>query len=62
MRWNKASSVKFQLSEAEVKSAVKRFKAGTGYDPAILDKVQEALVDLETKASRYPTISEAYSC
>ena len=55
LRWNKASSVKFQLSEAEAKSAVQMFRSRTGYDPAIFKKVQEALTDLERKASRYPT-------
>jgi hypothetical protein len=55
LRWNKASSTQFQLSEAEAKAAVKRFKAGTGHDPAIFKKVQGALIELEGKASRYPT-------
>jgi len=51
LRWNKTSSVQFQLSKAEAKSAVKKFMAGTGHDPAIFNKVQKALVDLEGKAS-----------
>lgn len=62
LRWNKASSVQFQLSKEEVKSAVQKFMSGTGYDPAIFDKVQRALADLEGKASRYPTTRSANSC
>jgi hypothetical protein len=55
LRWNKASSTQFQLSQAEAKAAVKKFKAGTGDDPALFNKVQKAVLDLEIKASRYPT-------
>jgi hypothetical protein len=57
LRWKGAASVQFQLSKAEAKVAVKKFTSGTGYDRAIFDKVQEALANLETKASRYPTVS-----
>jgi hypothetical protein len=57
LRWKKASSVRIQLSEAEAASAVKKFKSRTGYDPGIFDKVQKALLDLEGKASLYPTVS-----
>lgn len=53
----KASSTQFQLSQAEAKAAVKKFKAGTGDDPALFDKVQKALVELEGKASRHPAAS-----
>jgi hypothetical protein len=55
LSWKKLASVQFQLSQAEAKSAVHKFTSRTGYDSAIFKKVQEALVDLETKASRYPT-------
>ena len=57
LRWKKTSSLQFQLSHAEAKAAVKKFKAGTGDDPALLDKVQKAVLDLEGKASRFPTRS-----
>jgi hypothetical protein len=40
MRWNKAVSAQFQLSEAEAKSAVDKFTSGAGYDPVIFKKVQ----------------------
>ena len=57
LSWNKASSVWLQLSQAEAISAVKNFRSGTGHDPAIFDKVQRAVAELEGKASRYPTMS-----
>ena len=57
LRWHKASSTQFQLSEAEAKAAVKKFTSGAGYDPAIFNRVQESLVELEGKASRYPAVS-----
>jgi hypothetical protein len=57
LRRHKASSTQFKLSQAEAKSAVKKFRSGTGYDPAIFDKVQRALTELEGKASRYPAVS-----
>ena len=57
LRWNKASSTQFQISEAEARAAVEKFTSGAGYDPTIYNRVQEALADLETKASRYPTMS-----
>lgn len=57
LRWNKASSTQFQLSEAEARAAVEKFTSGAGYDPAIFDKVQRAVAELEGKASRYPTMS-----
>jgi hypothetical protein len=57
MRWNKAASMQFQLSGAEAKAAVKKFTSGAGYDPAIFNRVQEALAELEGKASRYPAVS-----
>jgi hypothetical protein len=57
LRWHKASSTQFQLSEAEAKAAVKKFTSGSGYDPAIFNRVQEALAELEGKASRYPAVS-----
>ena len=49
MSWKKSASAPFQLSEAEAQAAVKKFKAGTGYDDALLDKVRRALIDLEEK-------------
>jgi len=51
LHWKKTASGQFQLSKAEAKSAVKKFTSGTGYDPAILNRVQ-ALADLERKAAR----------
>jgi hypothetical protein len=57
LRWNKASSAQFQLSQTEAKAAVKKFRSGFGDDPAIFDKVQRAVAELEGKASRYPTTS-----
>jgi hypothetical protein len=57
LSWKKLASVQFQLSLAEAKSAVEKFRSRTGHDPAIFDKVQKALVELEGKASRYPTVS-----
>ena len=57
LRWNKASSTQFQLSEAEAKAAVKKFTSGAGYDPAIFNRVQEAVAELEGKASRYRAVS-----
>jgi hypothetical protein len=57
LHWNKASSAQFQLSEAEARVAVKKFTSGAGYDPVIFDKAQKAVLDLEGKASRYPTVS-----
>ena len=56
LSWKKHASMQFQLSEAEAKAAVKKFTSGTDYDPAIFNKVQRALAELETKASRYRTI------
>jgi hypothetical protein len=53
--WEKTASVQFHLSKAEAKSAAKKFTSGAGYDPAIFKKVQGALIELEGKASRYPT-------
>ena len=55
LSWKKASSTQFQLSEAEARAAVKKFTSGAGYDPAIFNRVQEALAELEGKESRYPT-------
>jgi hypothetical protein len=55
LSWKKHASMQFQLSEAEAKAAVKKFTSGAGYDPAIFKKVQGALIELEGKASRYPT-------
>ena len=52
LRWNKAASMRFQLSEAEACAAVKKFKTGTGYDPILFDKVQKAVLDHEEKAAR----------
>jgi hypothetical protein len=57
LRWIKASSAQFQLSQAEADSAVKKFTSRTGYDFAIFNRVQEALAELEGKASRYPAVS-----
>jgi hypothetical protein len=57
LRCNKISSVPFHLSKAEAKASVKKFTSGAGYDPAIFNRVQEALAELEGKASRYPTMS-----
>ena len=54
LRRTKISSTPFHLSKAEVRAAVKKFKAGTGDDPEIFKKVQGALIELEGKASRYP--------
>ncbi len=56
LSWKKTSSVQFQLSKAEAKSAVKKFTSETGYDPVIFKKVQGALAELEGKASRYRSI------
>jgi hypothetical protein len=53
----KTASAQFQLSEAEAKSAAEKFSSGTGHDSAIFKKVQKALIDLEGKASQYPTVS-----
>ena len=55
LTWMKAPSVRFQLSEAKAMAAVQKFTSSTGHDPTILNKVQEALIDLEGKASRYRT-------
>jgi hypothetical protein len=55
LRWNKTSLLQFQLSQAEAKAAVEKFRSQTGYDPAIFNKVQRAVAELEGKASRYPT-------
>jgi hypothetical protein len=57
LRWHKASSTQFQLSEAEAKSTVKMFTSGAGYDPVIFNRVQEAVAELEGKASRYRAVS-----
>ena len=57
LRWNKASSTQFQLSEAEAKAAVKKFTSGAGYDPAIFNRVQDAVAELEGKASQYRAVS-----
>jgi hypothetical protein len=61
LHWYKVSSVKFQLSQAEAQAAVKKFTSGAGYDPVIFDKAQKAVLDLEGKASRYPTASPAHT-
>ena len=53
LRWHKASSTQFQLSEAEARAAVKKFRSRAGYDPALFDRVQRAVAELEGKASRY---------
>jgi len=55
--WKQTASTRFQLSEAEAKSAAKKFRSRAGYGPAIFNKVQDALADLENKVSRYPTVS-----
>lgn len=47
----KSCSIEFQLSKAEAKAAVKKFKSGTGFDRAIFNRVQESLATLEGKAS-----------
>ena len=60
MRWTKAASAQFQLSVADAKSAVDKFTSSAGYDPVIFDKVQKAVLDLEGKASRYPTALSAH--
>ena len=52
LSWKKAASMQFQLSEAEARAAVEKFTSGAGYDPANFNKVQEALVGLERKATR----------
>jgi hypothetical protein len=57
LRWNKISSTPFHLSKAEASAAVKKFRSRAGYDPAIFNRVQKALADLEGKASRYPAVS-----
>ncbi len=41
----------FQLTDAQAKAAVQKFKSGTGYERSIFDKVQEALAALEAKVS-----------
>ncbi|QQQ00812.1 hypothetical protein [Lysobacter enzymogenes] len=45
------SSVRFSLTLSEAQSAVKKFRAKAGYDPAIFDRVQEALAKLEGAVS-----------
>jgi hypothetical protein len=47
--WKQTASAQFKLSQTEVKSAVEKFMAGTGHEPAIFNKVQKALLDLEGK-------------
>jgi hypothetical protein len=41
----------FQLTDAEAAIAAKTFKAGTGYEHSIFDKVQEALATLDGKVA-----------
>ncbi len=41
----------FQLTDAEAKAAVQKFKSGTGYERSIFEKVQKALAALEAKVS-----------
>jgi hypothetical protein len=48
----------FQLTDAEAKIAVAKFKSGTGYERSIFDKVQEALATLEGKVSTGRRASE----
>lgn len=51
LSWNGEANVQFQLSKAEAKAAVKKFKDKSGFDRAIFDRVQEALAQLEWRAS-----------
>lgn len=44
------SFVEFDLSVAEARAAVEKFRAGSGYDSAIFDRVQISLASLEGKA------------
>jgi hypothetical protein len=53
--WKLTALAQFQLSQAEAKVAAKKFRSRAGYDSTIFDKVQKALLDLEGKASRYPS-------
>lgn len=46
-----AYQTRFQLTDAEAKVAVKKFKSGTGYEHSIFDKVQSALAALDGKVS-----------
>jgi hypothetical protein len=50
LRW-KTYEAQFQLSNAEAKVAVQKFKSGTGFELSIFDKVQKALATLERKVS-----------
>ena len=43
--------MQFEISLAEAKSAVKKFKSKSGYDKNIFKRVQDALAALEGKAS-----------
>ncbi|MBE1208169.1 hypothetical protein [Aminobacter carboxidus] len=49
MKWGD-SETGFSLSDSEAKSAVAQMKASRAHDPAIFDRVQEALASLEGRA------------
>ncbi|WP_155985234.1 MULTISPECIES: hypothetical protein [unclassified Thioalkalivibrio] len=51
LSWKGEANVQFQLSKAEAKAAVKKFKDQSGFDRAIFDRVQKALAQLEGRAS-----------
>jgi len=51
LRWE-TYETQFQLSNAEAKVAVNKFKSGTGFEPSIFDRVQAALAALDGKISK----------
>lgn len=51
LSWNGDANVKFLLSKTEAKAAAKKFKDKSGFDCVIFDRVQEALAQLEGRAS-----------
>jgi hypothetical protein len=53
--------MQFQLSRAEARSVVRKFRSRAGYDPGIFKKVQETLAELERQAMRYPAVSSAHT-
>ena len=54
LTWNSSSEsqVFFELTRAEAKTAVKKFKIGKGFDETIFDRVQSALAKLESKTKQ----------
>lgn len=49
LQWERHRT-EFILSDAEAEGAIKRMKAGNGYDPTIFDRIQEAYATLEHRA------------